>query len=124
VRPAARFGKLEMDGDQVVEFAEKPEYEQGWTGGAFYVLEPGVFDYINTSPPARLRSRPGESECDNETSWEDETLERLAQDGQLMAYKHYSFWQGIETLRDRQLLEELWQAGNAPWKPESKTLRR
>lgn len=100
VRPPARFGKLELRGDQVVEFAEKPQHEQGWTSASMYVLEPGVFDYLI---------------CD-ETNWEEEALERLAADGQLMAYRHQSFWGSIETLRDRQVLEELWQAGKAPWK--------
>jgi glucose-1-phosphate cytidylyltransferase len=100
VRPPARFGRLEMRGDKVVEFTEKPAHEQGWTSANLYVLEPGVFDYLS---------------CD-ETNWDSETLQRLAADGQLMAYRHQSFWGSIETLRDRQHLEELWRTGNAPWK--------
>lgn len=100
VRPAARFGYLEMDGDQVVEFAEKPQTKEGWINGAFFVLEPEVFDYIDG----------------DETHWEREPLERLARDGQLMAYRHVSFWQCMDTLRDKLLLETLWQSGNAPWK--------
>jgi glucose-1-phosphate cytidylyltransferase len=84
VRPPARFGRLDIVGDQVVEFAEKPQIEEGWINGAFFVLEPGVFEYID-----------GDA-----TQWESEPLERLAADGELMAYKHYSFWQCMDTLRD------------------------
>jgi glucose-1-phosphate cytidylyltransferase len=100
VRPTARFGHLDLDGNVVREFSEKPQTREGWINGAFFVLEPGVFDYID-----------GDG-----TQWEREPLERLANDGQLMAYKHDSFWQCMDTLRDKHLLEELWQGGNAPWK--------
>lgn len=100
VRPPARFGHLTFDGDRVASFEEKPQTAEGWINGAFFVLEPGVFDYI---------------EGDN-TQWEREPMERLAADGQLMAYKHTSFWQCMDTLRDKRLLEELWERGNAPWK--------
>lgn len=100
VRPPARFGHLELDGDQVVEFSEKPQTKEGWINGAFFVLEPGVFDYIDG----------------DDTQFEREPLERLAKDGQLMAYKHTSFWQCMDTLRDKKRLEELWQTGRAPWK--------
>jgi len=100
VRPPARFGRLEMQGDQVASFTEKPQLGEGWINGAFFVLEPGVMDYIDG----------------DDTQWEREPLERLAADGQLMAYKHTSFWQCIDTLRDKKLLETLWDAGNAPWK--------
>lgn len=100
VRPPARFGRLEIVGDQVVEFAEKPQLEEGWINGAFFVLEPAVFGYIDG---------------DN-TQWEREPLERLAREGQLMAYKHHSFWQCMDTLRDKKLLETLWQSGDPPWK--------
>jgi glucose-1-phosphate cytidylyltransferase len=100
VRPPARFGHLVFKGDQVGEFTEKPQTMEGWINGAFFVLEPGVFDYID-----------GDS-----TQWEREPMERLARDGQLMAYRHTSFWQCMDTLRDKKLLEELWQSGNAPWK--------
>lgn len=100
VRPPARFGKLDIDGDVVVNFSEKPQLEEGWINGAFFVLEPGIFDYIDG----------------DDTQWEREPLERLAKDGQLMAYRHYSFWQCMDTLRDKKLLESLWQGGNAPWK--------
>jgi glucose-1-phosphate cytidylyltransferase len=100
VRPPARFGHIGLHGDQVAEFSEKPQTREGWINGAFFVLEPGVFDYIDG----------------DDTQWEREPLERLAKDGQLMAYRHTSFWQCMDTLRDKVLLEELWQSGNAPWK--------
>jgi len=100
VRPIARFGHLELDGGQIVEFSEKPQAREGWINGAFFVLEPGVFEYIDG----------------DDTQWEREPLERLAKDGQLMAYQHTSFWQCMDTLRDKQLLEELWQKGQAAWK--------
>jgi len=97
VRPPARFGHLELDGDRITEFNEKPQTGEGWINGAFFVLEPAVFDYIDTA-------------------WEREPLQRLAREGQLMAYKHTSFWQCMDTLRDKKLLESLWQTGKAPWK--------
>jgi glucose-1-phosphate cytidylyltransferase len=100
VRPPARFGHLELDGDQIVEFSEKPQTREGWINGAFFVLEPEVFDYIDG----------------DDTQWEKEPLERLAEAGQLMAYRHSSFWQCMDTVRDKKLLETLWQNGNAPWK--------
>jgi glucose-1-phosphate cytidylyltransferase len=100
VRPAARFGHLEMEGDAIVEFSEKPQTGEGWINGAFFVCEPAVFDYID-----------GDT-----TPWEREPLERLAKDGQLMAYRHESFWQCMDTLRDKQHLQALWDSGHAPWK--------
>ncbi len=100
VRPPARFGHLVFEGDAVSQFSEKPQTMEGWINGAFFVLEPRVFDYIDG----------------DETQWEREPMERLAADGQLMAYRHTSFWQCMDTLRDKKLLEELWQSGNAPWK--------
>ncbi|RJQ14293.1 MAG: glucose-1-phosphate cytidylyltransferase [Nitrospiraceae bacterium] len=100
VRPTARFGHLAMDGDRIVEFSEKPQTKEGWINGAFFVLEPEVFDYIEG----------------DQTQWEHAPLENLAKDGQLMAYKHTSFWQCMDTLRDKKLLEKLWEGGNAPWK--------
>jgi glucose-1-phosphate cytidylyltransferase len=99
VRPPARFGHLEMDGERIVEFSEKPQTGEGWINGAFFVLEPGVFDYIDG----------------DDTQFEHEPLERLAKDGQLMAYRHFGFWQCMDTIRDRKLLEELWMSGEAPW---------
>lgn len=100
VHPIARFGHLELDGDQITEFSEKPQTRVGWINGAFFVLEPEVFDYIDG----------------DQTQWEREPLERLARDGQLMAYRHSSFWQCMDTLRDKVMLEELWESGNAPWR--------
>jgi glucose-1-phosphate cytidylyltransferase len=100
VRPPARFGHIEFDGDQVTTFTEKPQTAEGWINGAFFVLEPEIFDYIEG----------------DDTQWEKEPLENLAADGQLMAYRHTSFWQCMDTIRDKKLLEKLWQEGNAPWK--------
>jgi len=100
VRPPARFGKLDIQNDTVTRFSEKPQIEEGWINGAFFVLEPAVFDYIDG----------------DQTQWEREPLERLASDGQLMAYRHESFWQCMDTLRDKKALEHLWESGQAPWK--------
>jgi glucose-1-phosphate cytidylyltransferase len=100
VRPPARFGGLEFDGDLVRRFTEKPQIGEGWINGGFFVLEPGVLDYIEG----------------DQTMWESEPLERLAEDGQLVAYKHEAFWQSMDTLRDLRLLESLWQSNQAPWK--------
>ena len=100
VRPPARYGHIEFKGDQVMRFTEKPQTAEGWINGAFFVLEPGVFEYIDG---------------DN-VMWEQQPLERLAADGQLMAYRHDSFWQCMDTLREKHLLEKLWQSGGAPWK--------
>ena len=100
VRPPARYGRLDLDGAKVAHFAEKPQLSEGWINGAFFVLEPQVFDYIEG----------------DDTSWEKGPLERLAQEGQLMAYRHDSFWQCMDTLREKVILEELWAAGNPPWK--------
>ena len=100
VRPSARFGHLKLNGEKILEFSEKPQTAEGWINGAFFVLEPGVFDYIDG----------------DDTQWEKEPLERLAIDGQLMAYNHTSFWQCMDTLRDKVLLEKLWEQGNSPWR--------
>ena len=100
VRPPARYGHMMFDGDQITKFVEKPQIGEGWINGAFFVLEPEVFDYIDG----------------DDTVWEREPLERLAAEGQLMAYKHESFWQCMDTLREKHLLENFWQTGNAPWK--------
>ncbi|GET36485.1 glucose-1-phosphate cytidylyltransferase [Microseira wollei] len=100
VHPPARFGHLELDGDQVTEFSEKPQTREGWINSGFFVLEPEIFDYIDG----------------DQTSWEKEPLERLAKEGQVMAYQHTSFWQCMDTIRDKKLLETLWQTGKAPWK--------
>jgi len=100
VRPTARFGHMEFEGDRVARFLEKPQTAEGWINGAFFVLEPGVFDYIDGDM----------------TQWEREPMERLAADGELMAYRHTGFWQCMDTLRDKRLLQDLWDAGTAPWK--------
>jgi glucose-1-phosphate cytidylyltransferase len=100
VRPPARFGCMVFEGDRVVEFSEKPQTSEGWINGAFFVLEPEIFDYI----------------AGDDTPWEKEPMERLARDGDLMAYRHSGFWQCMDTIRDRRLLESLWDGGSAPWK--------
>ena len=100
VRPPARFGSLEFNGDQVKRFAEKPQAGEGWINGGFFVLEPEVLEYI-----------------DGDTAtFEQEPLERLAADGQLVAYKHHGFWQCMDTLRDVQLLNDWWKSSSVPWK--------
>lgn len=99
VRPPARFGRLELDGDRITEFSEKPQTGEGWINGAFFVLEPEVVSYIDG----------------DETQWERAPLERLAKDGELMAYRHHGFWQCMDTVRDKKLLEEAWDSGAAPW---------
>lgn len=100
VRPPARFGGLIFDGDLVTKFIEKPQIGEGWINGGFLVFEPAVLNYF---------------EGDN-TSMEGDVLERLAADGQLAAYRHESFWQCMDTIRDVRLLQSLWQSGKAPWK--------
>jgi glucose-1-phosphate cytidylyltransferase len=100
VRPPARYGHLVFNGNQVEEFSEKPQIGEGWINGAFFVLEPEVFNYIQG----------------DETMWEREPLERLAASGQLMAYKHEGFWQCMDTLREKHLLNTLWESSNPPWK--------
>jgi glucose-1-phosphate cytidylyltransferase len=100
VRPPARYGYMMFDENRVTRFMEKPQIVEGWINGAFFILEPGVFDYIDG----------------DETVWERAPLERLAQDGQLMAYKHTSFWQCMDTLREKYILESFWESGKAPWK--------
>ena len=108
VRPPARFGHLEFEGDRVREFSEKPQTAEGWINGAFYVLEPGILDYID----------------DDKTQWEREPMERLARDGQLMAFKHEGFWQCMDTMRDVVRLQQSWGSGKAPWKTWDKGPRR
>jgi len=101
VRPPARFGGIEFDGDRVKGFIEKAQIHEGWINGGFMVLEPEVFRYLDKGDPAVL---------------EVDLLERLAADGQLSAYRHDGFWQCMDTLRDKRYLEQLWQAGGPPWK--------
>jgi glucose-1-phosphate cytidylyltransferase len=99
VHPQARFGAIDLDGDAVVRFAEKPQVDVGWINGGFFVFEPGVLARIDGP----------------ETSLEREVLEGLTADGQLMAYRHDGFFQPMDTLREKRLLEELWQSGDPPW---------
>lgn len=100
VRPPSRFGGLSFNGDLIARFVEKPQIDEGWINGGFFVLEPGVLDYIQ----------------DDDTIFEHDPLERLAADGQLVPYRHGDFWQCMDMLRDVRLLESLWKQGNAPWK--------
>lgn len=101
VRAPSRFGMVELNGnDTVHRFREKPSEGSGWINGAFFVLEPAVFDYI----------------ADDTTAWERAPLEKLAADGELVAYRHEAFWQCMDTLREKHVLEELWSTGKAPWK--------
>lgn len=100
VHPTARFGELRIDADRYVrEFKEKPQINQGWINGGFFVLSPKVFDYIQ----------------DDSTVFEREPLEKLASDGELKTYLHEGFWQCMDTARDRDYLNKLWEEGNAPW---------
>ena len=100
VRPPARFGGLVFDGDAIVRFTEKPQIGEGWINGGFMVMEPQILDYISSDA----------------TNLEVDVLELLAGEGQLVAYRHNDFWQCMDTLRDKKLLDSLWQQGNAPWK--------
>ncbi len=100
VRPPSRFGGLEVEGDFVRRFSEKSQIGEGWINGGFFVLEPGVLDFI----------------AGDETTWEREPLERLADAGQLVAYRHESFWQPMDTLREVKILDGLWADGRPPWK--------
>jgi glucose-1-phosphate cytidylyltransferase len=100
VRPPARFGHVELDGDAVAEFSEKPQTGEGWINGGYMVLDRAVLDYIDG----------------DHMYFQKEPMERLAADGQLMAYRHHEFWQCMDTLRDKVYLEDLWEDGHAPWK--------
>lgn len=100
VHPPARFGSLDLEGDRVMMVAEKPQIREGWINGGFFVLEPQIFDYIDG----------------DEIHFEQEPLERLAEEGQLMVFRHTGFWQCMDTLRDVRLLKSLWQEGKALWK--------
>lgn len=100
VRPPARFGELILDGDRVTQFREKPQTGEGWINGGFFVFEPGVFDYL----------------ANDQSVLEREPLERLAAEEQLMVFRHEGFWQPMDTLREKYLLESLWNEGRAPWK--------
>jgi glucose-1-phosphate cytidylyltransferase len=100
VLPPARFGRIGFDGDQVTEFLEKPKDSDGWINGGYFVLNRKAIDYING----------------DETIWEREPLERLAHDGQLVGYRHAGFWSPMDTIREKNYLEELWASGKPPWK--------
>ena len=100
VRPPARFGGMTLEADRVSDFTEKPQTGEGWINGGFFVLNRAVLGYIDS----------------DETLWEREPMERLAGDGQLMAFRHTGFWQPMDTVRERKLLDDLWLAGSAPWK--------
>jgi glucose-1-phosphate cytidylyltransferase len=102
VQPPGRFGMLDISESAVSGFIEKPEGDGGWINGGFFVLDPKVLDYI----------------ADDSTTWEREPLQRLASENQLSAFVHTGFWQPMDTLRDKLLLEELWAKGTAPWKLE------
>lgn len=100
VQPPGRYGALSMDGNRVRGFIEKPQGDGGWINGGFFVLSPDCLELVT----------------DDGSSWEGEPLCQLAAQGELMAYWHNSFWQPMDTLRDKNHLEDLWQSGNAPWK--------
>jgi glucose-1-phosphate cytidylyltransferase len=100
VRPAARFGGLVFDGNLISTFIEKPQIGEGWVNGGFIVAEPALFDYLHS----------------DEDSLESKAFEQLAAEGQLAAYRHEGFWQCMDTLREKRLLEAYWQSGEAPWR--------
>jgi glucose-1-phosphate cytidylyltransferase len=99
VRPSARFGGIQINERQVLDFTEKPQSGEGWINGGFFVFEPGVFDYLT----------------DDGTVLEQSPLEMLTRDGQLMAYEHQGYWQCMDTIRDRDVLQTAWDSGRAPW---------
>lgn len=99
VRPSARFGGMHIGKGQVLNFKEKPQSGEGWINGGFFVCEPGIFDYLK----------------DDTTILEKFPMESLAKDGQLMAYEHSGYWQCMDTIRDRDALQRLWEKGDAPW---------
>ena len=99
-QPPGRFGALKLEGDRIAGFQEKPQGDGGWINGGFFVLSPKVLDHI----------------ADDATVWEREPMESIAKAGQMTAYLHDGFWQPMDTLRDKMLLEELWATGKAPWK--------
>lgn len=100
VRPPSRFGGLVFEGDLVREFSEKPQIGEGWINGGYMVLEPEIFQYLSG----------------DDSILEVDALERLASENQLAAYRHEGFWQCMDTLREKKILENLWQSGKAPWK--------
>ena len=100
VRPPSRFGALQIEGDTVKQFSEKPQVQEGWINGGYFIFEPEIFDYIS----------------DDSTILERDPMERLAAEDQLLAFRHEGFWQPMDTLREKRLLESLWQSNEAPWK--------
>jgi glucose-1-phosphate cytidylyltransferase len=100
VRTPARFGRIGYEGDQVVNFYEKPESSEGWISGGYFVLEPQALDFIDG----------------DDTAWEREPVERLAKVGQLMGYRHHGFWSCMDTVKEKNILEDLWQSGEPPWR--------
>jgi glucose-1-phosphate cytidylyltransferase len=100
VRPPSRFGNLTLRGSSVCQFAEKPQTDEGWINGGFFVFSPAIFDYLEG----------------DHAVLEKEPLERLARESELMAFRHPGFWQPMDTLREKQLIEALWSSGKAPWK--------
>jgi glucose-1-phosphate cytidylyltransferase len=100
VQPPGRFGALDLERNRITGFKEKPQGDGGWINGGFFVLDPRVISLIDG----------------DQSVWEREPLERLAHDGQLSAFRHHGFWQPMDTLRDRTLLEKLWESGQPPWK--------
>jgi len=100
VRPPARFGGLDLDGNRVAAFTEKPEAGETWINGGFFAFEPGIFEHLS-GPDDNL---------------ELDVLRNLALDGELFAFRHTGFWQCMDTLRDVRLLESLWRGGRPPWK--------
>ncbi|MFQ5786530.1 MAG: glucose-1-phosphate cytidylyltransferase [Thermodesulfobacteriota bacterium] len=102
VQPPGRYGAMSLKNNQtkITSFREKPKGDGAWINGGFFVLEPGIMDYIS----------------DDKAVWEQEPLQKLAYDGELAAYKHNGFWQSMDSLRDKNVLEEIWKGGQAPWK--------
>lgn len=100
VQPPGRYGALVREGNEVQGFMEKPQGDGGWINGGFFVLQPEVIDFI----------------ADDATSWEVEPMATLTEKKQLMAFEHAGFWQPMDTLREKNMLEEMWQSGKAPWK--------
>jgi glucose-1-phosphate cytidylyltransferase len=100
VQPPGRYGAVNIDDARVLSFAEKPAGDGAWINGGFFVVEPSALEYVDG----------------DQTSWESDALVRLARDGRLSAYKHAGFWQAMDTMRDKNQLEELWLSGKAPWK--------
>ena len=100
IQPPGRYGALQIKGASVASFHEKPAGDGAWINGGFFVLDPRVIDYIDG----------------DQTSWESGPLDKIAEEGQLAAFKHSGFWQAMDTLRDKNQLEALWDSGNSPWK--------